>query len=46
MRTIDGRYRASVYRQGYLVQTTLVASDAEGRSWCETTFESDRRRPA
>ncbi len=38
----DGRHRASVYRLGYLLRTTVVASDAEGRAWCGTTFESER----
>jgi hypothetical protein len=40
----DGQHRASVYRQGYLLQTAVVVSDAEGRTWCEETFESERNK--
>ena len=40
---MDGQHRASVYRQGYLLETTVVGSDAEGRYWCEATFERVRR---
>jgi hypothetical protein len=42
----DGHYRASVYFNGYLLQTVGVGSESEGRHWCEATYEGERAKRA